>query len=880
MKSKPLCRNGYSGGILFLFILAFNLSSYAGVNPTPIYESHNYRMVFTEQALEFVGEGFTEVTPQMVDQKIGAAYEQLFINGSATNERIVFDAVGGPAGLKFVKDIGSDDIRSEGMSYGMMIAVMMDDQAMFNALWGFVRNYMYHPNGTHYSWSLQDATGYPVSSENPGGDFHYGEGPAPDAEEFFAMALIFAHYRWGSAGGQAIADYQYWATHTLGLLRSNTLWNGSMVRFTPSAGFTDPSYHLPAFYELFQNWDDGISDNFWQNAANTSRSYFVNAADETTGLFPEYSEQNGDPHFESYNELSSHSAFDSYRVIQNMAMDHAWISKDNRMSTLVRGVMDFYNELSDPDVTPTFWDFQYGAVYGLQVGTTGDEFYRTTTPNPNSFPANANPWPDRADSPVLGLAAMNAVGALAIDDEHVKYFVRHLWDQDPPVGGGRYYDGLLYLFGYLHLAGYYRMYFEAEGTTLDLSMDTGRVTNQGTPIIHWRDPAYFTGAGCPQGENIVSYQWEMDFHTAGYPSIGPEPLTLLENGRWLGSIDPVFESHDDFTIYVTRVCDGASGTREDQISGFVDPSGYVKDTFGNGVSGAKVVLWQTNTSDINSTLIQVPQDSTQMAVYNRNNPDYTSTTGHFGWDVSPNHWYKVVASAAGCVNPDDHSDYEVETPLMFVGPEITDLDLRLYCPYQGKLSVKVETYMDWGYGYCAQVDLHNSNSWALDWLTSFDTEGEVYIFWGADYNQSDRKVTIQGLESNNELGPNEGLSINFCATRNPEYDISVRARGTSGSEMVRLTVGGQTIAQWTLSSNFTTRTYSTELSGGINIEYVNDYGYYRDVVVDYVEIGGIRHQAETQSQYSGSASGSGNCSNGQNDGWIHCNGYIGFSAFK
>ncbi|TVZ39163.1 endo-1,4-beta-D-glucanase Y [Alteromonadaceae bacterium 2753L.S.0a.02] len=878
MKYKFKSYKPIFGAITLLYFLVVQSAAFGEINPNPTFSSGNYRMVFTEKAIQPVYESALPVTPQMVDAKISEIYQQLFYSSDGANQRIVFDAVGSPAGLKFVKDIGSNDIRSEGMSYGMMIAVMMDDKAMFDSLWGFARAYMFPPTGNWYSWSLQDQAGYPVSEE-AGASFKYGEGPAPDAEEFFAMALFFADHRWGSSSGTAIDNYQYWANNTLDILRSSNLWNGTMVKFTPSGNFTDPSYHVPAFYELFQRWASS-NNSFWQTAASTSRGFLQNAADATTGLFPEYANQDGSPHAESYNELSPHSAFDSFRVIQNMAVDHYWMSKNTNMRNLVRGVMAFYNNLNDPDVLPNDFDFRYGAVYGLGQGLSGTGFYRTTSPNPNSFPVNANPWPNRATAPVPGLAAMNAVGALATDEEYVKYFVRYLWLQDTPTGTGRYYDGLLHLFGFLHLAGYYRIYTENEGSTLELSIDTGRLTDAGLPLIYWRDPTYFTAAGCPEGQTVTSYTYTMNFLTDGYPDIGPVDLTPLTNGRWLASIEPVHPSHDDFDIAVTRNC-SLSGPRTEHITGFVDPSGFVKDTFGNAISGAKVVLWQTNTADENSALIQLPPDSTQMAPYNRSNPDYTSTTGNFGWDVAPQHWYKVVASYPGCVNPDDHDVFEVETPLMFVGPEITDLDMRLYCPYQGKLNVEVVPTMDWGDGYCANVTLTNTNSWTLDWLTSLQVEGKVYVFWNAEYHQSGDTVTIQGIEWNNELQPGEtSSSIAFCADRTPSYNITVRARGTSGTERVRLTVGGQTVSEWTLSTSFQDYPFSTDLSGGINVQYVNDYGYYRDVVVDYVDIESVRHQAEDQTQYSGSASGTGDCATGYNDGWIHCDGYIGFSAYQ
>src|SRR5690606_19489492 len=54
------------------------------------------------------------------------------------------------------------------------------------------------------------------------------------------------------------------------------------------------------------------------------------------------------------------------------------------------------------------------------------------------------------------------------------------------------------------------------------------------------------------------------------------------------------------------------------------------------------------------------------------------------------------------------------------------------------------------------------------------------------------------------------------------YAITVRARGTSGSENIRLLVGGTQIGSWTLSTNYQSYNASTSNgSGGIMVEFTN-----------------------------------------------------------
>ena len=110
-----------------------------------------------------------------------------------------------------------------------------------------------------------------------------------------------------------------------------------------------------------------------------------------------------------------------------------------------------------------------------------------------------------------------------------------------------------------------------------------------------------------------------------------------------------------------------------------------------------------------------------------------------------------------------------------------------------------------------------------------------------------------------------------------DYNITVRARGTSGSEQIRLMVGGTTVNTWTLSTYMNNYTASTSLSGGIVVEFINDASG-RDVQVDYVQVPGSTMQAENQT-YNTGVWQDGSCG-GSNSEWLHCNGAIGFSAYK
>ncbi|MGE5102586.1 MAG: glycoside hydrolase, partial [Deltaproteobacteria bacterium] len=69
--------------------------------------------------------------PNEVSAKIESAFQQLF-HGDTATETVYYSAgtnANGP--LAYVTDINNHDVRTEGMSYGMMIAVQLDKKAEF-----------------------------------------------------------------------------------------------------------------------------------------------------------------------------------------------------------------------------------------------------------------------------------------------------------------------------------------------------------------------------------------------------------------------------------------------------------------------------------------------------------------------------------------------------------------------------------------------------------------------------------------------------------------------------------------------------------------------------------------------------------------------------
>ncbi len=357
-----------------------------------------------------------------VEAKIGSAFSQLFFGDDST-QRIYYPAGDGTG---YVEDIANHDVRTEGMSYGMMIAVQMDRKDVFDRIWKWAKTHMQNKSGPHegyFAWHC-NTDGTMLDSN-----------AASDGEEWFATALFFASARWGN--GEGIYDYRKEANGILNTMLHKENEPGhdgvtnmfnrkeKLVVFVPTVhadGFTDPSYQLPHYYELWAKWAE--KDNgFWREAATSSRELLKNAANPTTGLSPDYCNFDGTP-VKWWRGGHEDFRFDAWRVAMNVAMDHEWFGKDDWEVTECNRLLDFFSHKGIND-------------YGNQYTLDGDELGKDHS---------------------TGLVAMNAVAALASTNENRKDFVEALWDAKIPRGYYRYYDGVLYMMALLQVSGNFRIY--------------------------------------------------------------------------------------------------------------------------------------------------------------------------------------------------------------------------------------------------------------------------------------------------------------------------------------------------------------------------------------------------------------------------------------
>ncbi|MBN2613296.1 MAG: glycoside hydrolase [Bacteroidales bacterium] len=384
------------------------------------YHVGTYRNLFLEA-------GYSK---EEIDKKIEKAYDDLFIGP----ERIYFET---GDSMAYVSDMKNRDVRSEGLSYGMMVAVQLNKKEVFDRIWRWSKHYHQHQSGHregYFAWSF-DPEAMKRNAENS----------ASDGELYFITALFFASNRWGNNTGidyyaeaRRILDAM-WTKDGTGNVYNLINTEHRQITFVPEGdanNWTDPSYHLPAFYEIWAEYAKDGHEQFYRDCADTSRAFLHRACHPVTGLNSDYTDFSGKPHPTPW--MPEGFRYDSWRVPMNIAMDYTWYGKD---------------KVWQEDYAARFQNF----LRSKGIDTFEDQF--NLDGSRPDFILQAGDYRKLRHS--LGLVATAATASLIGNDEKSHDFVHKLWNAklEPYENGyfDPYYDGLLYLFSLMHLSGKYQI---------------------------------------------------------------------------------------------------------------------------------------------------------------------------------------------------------------------------------------------------------------------------------------------------------------------------------------------------------------------------------------------------------------------------------------
>lgn len=217
---------------------------------------------------------------------------------------------------------------SEGIAYGMLLAVYMDDPETFDALF-------------QYSQLHLDLYGLMHWYIGPDGET-LGSGGATDSDEDIAFALLQAHEKWGGQGSlsatyldlaktQIDLVWRYEVEHTSReVLKPGNQWGGSTT--------TNPSYFAPAFYRTFAEvtgnagWLDVVTSSYDILEASLN----AESGNAENGLVPAWCTAEGVPTHDP-----QHFQFDSCRTPLRIAQDYCWHGEPRARAYLEK-ITSFY----------------------------------------------------------------------------------------------------------------------------------------------------------------------------------------------------------------------------------------------------------------------------------------------------------------------------------------------------------------------------------------------------------------------------------------------------------------------------------------------------------------------------------------------------------
>jgi endo-1,4-beta-D-glucanase Y len=257
-------------------------------------------------------------------------------------ELVTPDGAGGFQRVRRPNNEGDTTV-SEGIAYGMIFAVVMDDQTLFDAFWKYSQ---LHVNGNGLmNWKVDPSGTVPMD----------GMGAATDADEDMAWALILADRKWGGSGslGMPYLDvaraqidriWEHEVDHDRGdLLLAGDSWGMTVTH--------NPSYFAPNQYRRFglvtnrvAEWNRVIDRNYTLLAATLTAA----RGNVNNGLVPAWTDESGAP-MSPFMGAPMHHQYDSARIPFRIAQD--WCDfGDMRAKTYLDKATSFFKGVGVPQI--------------------------------------------------------------------------------------------------------------------------------------------------------------------------------------------------------------------------------------------------------------------------------------------------------------------------------------------------------------------------------------------------------------------------------------------------------------------------------------------------------------------------------------------------
>jgi endoglucanase len=255
------------------------------------------------------------------NEDVQAAYTQW------KNDTVTSDGAKGFQRVKRPNEPGleANSTVSEGIAYGMIIAVYMDDQTLFDNLWQYEQQFL-DSTGLMNWYIKADGSGL---GSNPS-----GSGAATDADEDMAFALVMADKQWGGQLKALKKNYIDIAKAQISAVWNNEVYDYKYLKPWPANNLpaVNLSYFAPAYYKIFAKVDTANATN-WNNLTTTMYGVLnttLNSANGNidNGLVPAWSNTNGTPNAGAFGASGGTSPtnyqYDSCRMPFRIGLDYCW----------------------------------------------------------------------------------------------------------------------------------------------------------------------------------------------------------------------------------------------------------------------------------------------------------------------------------------------------------------------------------------------------------------------------------------------------------------------------------------------------------------------------------------------------------------------------
>lgn len=550
----------------------------------PTVEDTNYTGAYYTGKYESPFKKYLGKTDEEIQAKLDQLWKHYF--EGQISQKIYYD-IGKEA---YILDANNSDVRSEGLAWGMMIAVQTNHREEFDKIWNWAKEHHWHKAGEwngYFAWHRK--------TDGSGKD----EAPAPDAELYFMMSLLFAANRWDDS--QYMDDAQYildkmWSNYEHKLFNQQSF----VVSFQPTVSwgfFGEPAYDLPAFIELFARWSKNRNHtDRWYKALQATRLHLYKSSHPTTGLFADYSRFDGTPYRPDFSKTSDRYMYDAERAAMNFGMDYYLFGKSaDSLMVMAKRIIDFFE--ADGYAHARFdWD-------GKNPGETYTEGQKGTNAVAALVLQDLEKYPD-----LLGDAKMTTY------EEIIKKNLQMAWDVRPLFGQYRYYEGMVHYLAMLHLCGAFKIWKPNPGITTVTVKDAIKAYGDDDPEFE------YTVDGC-KPHSGYSALGKITFLREGKDGEDSEEIgeyeisVAVENGS---SVDCLVEVVPGWLKIVEREESSSSEVMVSSSSVVVSSSSNVAESSSSAaessssseiVSSSSVVVSSSSTANVSSSSEKVVSSS-------------------------------------------------------------------------------------------------------------------------------------------------------------------------------------------------------------------------------------------------------------------------------